>query len=518
MNVLFVMADQLRADYLSCYGNPVLATPNIDALARRGVRFERAFVQSGVCGPSRMSFYTGRYPASHGASWNFIPMPVSELTLGDYFEEAGRSLHLTGKTHFEPDAAAVAMAGAGRAATRSRSSLLEGGFNVVCRHEGDLPSGKADYRNYLKARGYQSDDPWHDFANSGRHFDGAMASGWKMRHAHLAAHIREEDSETAYVSNEALRFIEQNRDTPWALHLSYIKPHWPYIAPAPYHDLYRGRADDLPLIKPNRGDGTEHPVVTAYRSHDECVSFANEDVARHVRPAYMGLIKQIDDHLGRVFELLDKTGQAERTMVIFTSDHGDFLGDYGMGEKELFYDVVQRVPLIVADPRRAADGTRGTVEHRFAEAVDVVPTVLEALCLPAQRHRVEGRSLLPLIHGRAVPDWRDAVFSELDYSTRRARRVLQRPVEAGCRGWMVREDVWKLVAWQGYRPQLFNLRDDPLELHDLGGDPAYAGECARLEKRLLDHALGLKSRVGATEARVEFMTDNLPPGIFIGQW
>lgn len=515
-NVLFIMCDQLRADYLSCYGSPWLHTPNMDALAARGVAFTQAYVQSGVCGPSRMSFYTGRYPSSHGATWNFIPMPMSELTVGDYLSQAGRALHLAGKTHFEPSAEATA-AWRGGAAGRSAASLLQGGFEVVCRHEGDLPTGKEDYRRYLESAGYAGDDPWLQHANSGRHPDGSLASGWQMRHAHLAAHVAEPHSETAYVSNAAIDFIRRHRDEPWSLHLSYIKPHWPYIAPAPYHDMYR-RAEQAPIRRNRASEANEHPVLAAYRSHDECRSFDQEDIVRHVRPAYMGLIRQIDDHLGRVLEVLEQTGQTDQTLIVFTSDHGDFLGDYGFGEKELFHDVVQRVPLIVVDPSSAADATRGTRDQRFAAAVDVVPTILEALGLPAQAHRVEGRSLLPLVRGAAVDDWRDCVFSELDYATRRARHVLGRSRDADCRGWMVRTADWKLVAWNGYRPQLFHLAEDPDEFHDLGADPAFEPVRQSLSARLLAHQLTLKRRIAVDLDRIEAMTDNLPPGIHIGQW
>ena len=217
-------------------------------------------------------------------------------------------------------------------------------------------------------------------------------------------------------------------------------------------------------------------------------------------------------------EALEKTGQMDRTLIVFTSDHGDFLGDYGFGEKELFHDVVQRVPLIVVDPSPGADATRGTREDRFAAAVDVVPTLLDALGLPAQAHRLEGRSLLPLLRGETVDDWRDCVFSELDYATRRARHVLKRSRDADCRGWMVRTADWKLVFWSGYRPQLFHLAGDPEEFFDLGDDPAFEQVRRSLSARLLAHQLSLKRRIAVDLDRIEAMTDNLPPGIHIGRW
>jgi arylsulfatase A-like enzyme len=516
-NVLFIMCDQLRADYLSCYGATSLQTPTIDALARRGVRFSQAFVQSGVCGPSRMSLYTGRYPSSHGASWNFIPMPMSEMTIADYLAAQGRHFHLTGKTHFEPSQEARALGTRAAQPSPLMSRLMQGGFEVVCRHEGDLPSGKEDYLRYLQAQGYEAEDPWLEIANSGRHPDGSLANGWFMRNAGLAANVQECHSETAYVSGEAIRFIRRNQDIPWALHLSYIKPHWPYMAPAPYHSMYR-QAGLPPIRRRRSAEVNEHPVMRAYRTHDECVSFSNEETVRHVQPTYMGLIKQIDDHLAQVLETLEQTGQSDRTLIIFMSDHGEFLGDYGLGEKELFHDVVQRVPLIVVDPSSCADATRGTTESRFAEGVDIVPTVLEALGLRSYSHRMEGRSLLPLLRSTEPIEWRDCVFSELDYATRRARRVLGLSQDADCRAWMVRSAQWKLVLWSGFRAQLFNLIDDPDEFFDLGDDPRYEAQRAVLSARLLQHSLGLKSRTEIDNDRIEAMTDNLPPGIYIGQW
>lgn len=513
-NVLFIMCDQLRADFLSCYGNPVLDTPNIDALAKRGVRFSRAYVQSGVCGPSRMSYYTGRYPSSHGATWNFIPMPLSERTLGDYLADAGLSAHLAGKTHFEPDPAAHAALAKG---FRTRESLLEGGFSVVTRHEGDLPSGKEDYRAFLQALGYDSPDPWHEFANSGRNGDGSVASGWLMRHAHLPAQIDAEHSETAFVTRRAIRFVREMGDRPWLLHLSYIKPHWPYMAPAPYHDRYRSAAD-LPIRRCTDELAGEHPVVHAYRTHDESLSFAREEVVRRVRPTYMGLIKEIDDHLGQLFEELDRTGRLDDTLVIFTSDHGDLLGDHGLGEKELFFEQVQNVPLIVVDPDPRADRTRGTTDARLVQAIDVVPTVLEELGLAVPSHRVEGRSLLPLLRDGPDQSWREYAVSELDYSTRRARHVLRLPPDAPCRGYMVRDERWKFVHWSGFRPQLFDLAEDPDEYHDLGVDPRYEHVRLLMSQRLLDWSLGLKRRTCVDHDRIAAMTDNLPKGIHIGQW
>jgi len=421
-NVLFIMCDQLRRDHLSCYGGRV-HTPNLDALAARGLRFDHAYVQSGVCGPSRMSFYTGRYVQSHGATWNRVPLSAAEPTLGDYLREAGRVASLAGKTHVLPDNAALDRFGIEVGSERG-ALLREGGFRLIDRYDGHTPPGpESHYADYLRAKGYESDDPWNDYVIAVTDGDRVL-SGWQMRNVHLPSRVREEDSETAYMTDLALDWIQSQADRPWVLHLSYVKPHWPYVAPSPWHARYRN-AEVGPIVHgPQDGTGEEHPVVRAYREHDECQSFSHDDVAAHVRPAYMGLVGQLDHHIGRVLQALEESGRMRDTLIVFTSDHGDFLGDRGLGEKELFYDEIIRVPFLLFDPSVHADAMRGHASARFVEAIDVVPTILDALDIPIASHRLEGHSLLALTRGRTLVDWRDAVFCELDYGFRRARGAL----------------------------------------------------------------------------------------------
>jgi arylsulfatase A-like enzyme len=278
-------------------------------------------------------------------------------------------------------------------------------------------------------------------------------------------------------------------------------------------------ADVGPILHgPQDGTADEHPVVRAYREHDECLTFAQEAVARHVRPAYMGLIAQLDVHLGRVLDELTAMGRLRDTLIVFASDHGEFSGDRGLGEKELFYDEIVRVPFIVCDPDPRADATRGTADARFVEGVDVVPTILDALGIPGAPHRIEGRSLVPLVRGNAAAASRDAVFSELDYGFRRARRVLGRGVRE-CRGFMVRTEGWKYVHWEGFRPQLFDLDADPRELADLGADARHDAVRARLRERLFDWIATGKRRTSVTdEAVVEGTDAHRVHGIHTGIW
>lgn len=229
-NVLFIMCDQLRHDHLGCTDHPYLRTPNIDALARRGVRFSQAFVTSGVCGPSRMSYYTGRYAASHGATWNRVPLGVGEMTLGEYLSDAGLALTLAGKTHMMPDNANIARLGIGEPIA---ARLRAGYFAELDRHDGHHAEPHSAYANYLRAQGYDSADPWSDYVISAQTPDGQIVSGWHMRNVHLPARVAEPHSETAYTTQQAIDFIGRAGDDPWVLHLSLVKPHWPYLRRRP---------------------------------------------------------------------------------------------------------------------------------------------------------------------------------------------------------------------------------------------------------------------------------------------
>ena len=241
------MCDQLRADHLSCAGHPHLKTPPSMRWPSRGVRFPRAYVQSGVCGPIRMSYYTGRYMFSHGATWNRVPLSLREKTIGD-LPRARRHQGGAGRQDARPARSRRPRA------LRHRGRL--GARRAAARRplRGDRPLRRPLIRRARRAatpticaqQGYNSDDPWTDYVIAADGPNGETLSGWHMRNVHLPARVKEEHSETAYMTREAMRFMDEQGDKPWCLHLCYVKPHWPYMAPAPYHDMY-GAADMLPL-------------------------------------------------------------------------------------------------------------------------------------------------------------------------------------------------------------------------------------------------------------------------------
>lgn len=522
-NILFIMADQLRWDYLSCYGHPHLHTPNIDSLAEHGVRFDRAYVQSPVCGPSRASFYTGRTVFSHGSTWNRVPLPIGEMTLGDYLRPHGVRTAVVGKTHMVPDSDGMARLGL-NTSTEIGLMVSQPGFDPYERDDGLHPTpllkrrgGKLLYNDWLREQGYEGENPWNDYANSADGENGEVLSGWLLENSNLPARVKEEHSESAYMTMRAMEFIDDAGDEPWLCHLSYIKPHWPYIAPAPYHDMY-GADTWMPIHRNNKELQDPNPVYRAFTEGKVSQTFSRQGVRETVMPAYMGLIKQIDDHLGKLFSHLKERGLDKDTLVVFTSDHGDYLGDHWLGEKELFHECSVRVPLIVMDPSEAADSTRGSVCNHLVEAIDMVPTFIESIGGQPAYERLEGRSLLPLIHGETTDTWRDDVFSEIDYGFYDMRKTLGLDVDKA-RGYMIRTDRWKYVLFPGFTPQLFDLENDPDEFIDLGNSSEHQPLCAEMHQRLFDRLLARKNRVCMTDDEVSAVKDDeTTMGILIGQW
>ncbi|WP_298814005.1 sulfatase-like hydrolase/transferase [uncultured Roseibium sp.] len=508
LNILFVMYDQLRFDYMSCAGHPHLHTPNFDRVAAMGVRFTNAYVQSPICGASRMSTYTGRYASSHGAQWNGFPLRIGEMTMGDHLRSLGMECWLIGKTHMKADKEGMSRLGL------SPDSVIgarqeECGFDVWVRDDGlwgQGPDGfydekRSPYNEYLKSKGYDSANPWADFANAGIS-DDQIASGWMFDNADKAANIREEDSETPWLTSQAIAFMEQAKGT-WCAHVSYIKPHWPYIVPAPYHEMF-GK-NHVPQARRHALERENaHPVYAAYMESKISEAFQQDAVREKVIPAYMGLIKQCDDQLGRLLDYLEESGQLKDTMIVLTSDHGDYLGDHWLGEKDLFHEQSVKVPLIIHDPREEAQATRGTTCDALVEAIDLLPTFVQAAGGKVPDHILEGRSLEPFLHGKATQT-RDFVISEFDYSpTPQCVKLELEPRDA--RLFMVFDGRYKLMhAEGGFRPMLFDLASDPEEFVDLAKDNEHAAEIDRLYGYLAQWGRRLAQRVTKSEDDIKAM-------------
>jgi arylsulfatase A-like enzyme len=306
---------------------------------------------------------------------------------------------------------------------------------------------------------------------------------------------------------------------PWCLHLSYIKPHWPYIAPEPYASLY-GPGDVIPAVRSDAERQQAHPVFAAYMDMRYSRNMSRDEARAKVIPTYMGLIKQIDDQIGVLMAFLERGELLDRTMIVFTSDHGDYLGDHWMGEKDLFHDASARIPLIVVDPSAAADPTRGTVCDTLVEAIDLAPTFIDYFGGQPPDHILEGRSLLPLLQGQRPADWRTMVFSEYDYCMQDVRLTLNQPIEQ-CRLFMVFDGRWKYIHATGFRPMLYDLLSDPGELIDRGTDASCGDVIARLQAALFDWALRPKGHVTTSREKIAAYADQqlqVKGGILIGIW
>lgn len=518
-NLLFIMCDQLRFDYLSCAGHKTLHTPNIDALAARGVRFTNAYVQSPICGPSRMSFYTGRYVSSHGATANFVPLRVGERNIGDHLKPLGVRPVLVGKTHMMADREGMTRLGVDPD-SQIGVHHREAGFEPYERDDGVYPDrmmkAQPRYNDYLRDKGYEGPNPWHWAANAVRTPDG-VRSGFYNDIADLPADIAEEDSETPYMTRRAMDFMaEDDGSAPWLLHLSYIKPHWPYIAPAPYNSMYgpsdvqRPIRDDSELDDPN-------PLIKHFIDRTAGQTFGRDEAIEKVVPTYMGLIKQIDDQLGVLFAFMEARGLLETTTVVLTSDHGDYLGDHWMGDKDYFHDPSVKIPLIIADPDPAMDATRSTTCDALVQAIDLLPTFIDHFGGTPPAHQLDGVSLRPLLTGAAA-SVNETVVSEYDYH----QQVFAPDTGRGprdCRIYMVLTEAWKYIHAPGFAPVLFDRNADPDEFTDLGRSPAHETVRREMHGRLADWALQYRQReTYSDEMAAKFTAFEEKAGVLIGYW
>ena len=285
-NILFIMCDQLRYDYLGCTGHPTIKTPNIDALAKRGVNFTNTYCQAPTCGPSRNSIYTGRYVSSHGTSALHAPLRAGEMNIGHHLNPLGVRTVLIGKSHMVGDVDGMKRLGIDPQ-SETGNYLAQAGWEPYERDDGVHPEKLVKpglrYNTYLTSKGYGEKNPWHWHANSVE-TDNGVRSGFFNDEVDRPARIDEEDSETPYMTRRAMEFLsEDDGEKPWVLHLSYIKPHWPYVAPAPYNDMYSAK-DVIPAIKAD--DELSHPnsLIEQFRTRVAAKTFGREEARAALVP------------------------------------------------------------------------------------------------------------------------------------------------------------------------------------------------------------------------------------------
>jgi len=433
-NVLFIMSDQHSARALGCYGNPQVRTPRLDRLAREGVRFENAFCQAGQCCPSRYSIWTGRYPHSHGLRWNGVAEPLDEITVGEVFQQAGYVTGTIGKHHMQ-------------------HSPVRHGFQLVL--------DEKDYAAWVKKQGIPHCWAAGDWLDLDRRATAGPAGTSRADNDHHMA---------GFWANRAIAFLQDHADRPFCLWLSFHGPHVPWVASKQWMDLYD--PDEL-MLPPNFHDSRKRIPPGLARLRALFAGF-QESQFRQILRCYYALVSQIDFNVGRVLDELDRLGLAGRTIVVYTADHGEMMGEHGVFRKAVLnYDATVRVPLVIRYPARVP---AGKVSEQLVGSIDLMPTLcdLAGLKIP---DKVQGRSLVPLLEGKSVP-WREVIFSEIGYpapSFAQGMSVMARTrdfkyVRHTCRGRTLEE--------------LFDLKADPWETVNLAGDPKHADTLKRLRQAI----------------------------------
>lgn len=496
-NILCLVTDQQRADHLGCAGNPVLHTPNIDRIAARGVRFDRAYVNCPLCMPGRATLFSGQTPRGHGVRTNGIDLDWAIPTMPQALGNAGYRTHAVGKLHlrrFQPINGLPIAAHDPAQNPEVRDLWTQGivdalptpyygiqSADFVGAHGGGV---FGDYLNWLRREHPEQEKllgPQH-----ARVPPSGADQSYKMA---LPAELHY----TPWVANRTIDFLQRAAQDhqPFFLWSSFADPHHPYCPPAPYDSLYAPAT--IPL--PTRREGELDDLAPFFRqSVEEGIQLAgrgrkparqSDDQLREIIAHTYGMIALIDEHVGRILDTLAATSLAENTIVVYLSDHGDMMGDHWLLNKGPFhFEGLLRVPLIWSWPGHFPAGVTSTA---LASLLDFAPTILDLCGVPIPEGATPpvteatqqlapwpGRLLTPILTGERS-SVQDAVVVENDedYLGLKLRTLVT--------------DRYKITVYPG-QPfgELFDLAQDPHELHNLWGDPASHAIRSALTVRLLE--------------------------------
>ncbi len=463
LNLLFVMTDQQRWDAMSCAGNTILDTPNLDRLAREGVRFENAYTNCPICVPARAVMLTGH-------SIHSVRVPRNKdcehddgadvPTFDNLLARAGYNTEYHGKWHTPYKFAATY-----RNPVRQTGKQASGA---------DIPGTAAAYRTWLEehvppreARAGELIDAYSRRPYRPDPLDWRFGQAPDAKGAQSGTHgcldVPAEYSRTAFTALAVLDALDRIEERPFSLTCSFGPPHPPLVVPTAYHGMYP--AAQIPVPASN-DDPMDNSPYSERAASEEMQRYRNGAHVRQMISNYYGMVKEVDDWVGRLLDKLDALELADTTLVIFTSDHGEMLGDHGMHSKMVLYEGAARIPLLM----RLPSGIRpGAVVTRPVSHIDLFPTILDYLGQPPATS--EGRSLRSLIDGErddgpdyCVSEWGSASGPTL----------------------MTRTEEWKLICAHNPRSPsvdaLYNLKEDPLELHNLiGKDPGRERHTAQAE-------------------------------------
>ena len=491
-NILLITADQFRADSMSAAGHPLVKTPHLDKLAEDGVRFAQHYSQCPPCGPSRTSLLTGMYQMNHRSVQNGTPLDGAFTNLAEMVRTARYTPWLIGYTDttLDPRRLHPNDPRAGR-----YEELLPGIQQFAPGSE--ECSTDPGWWAHLRELGY---DCWNEpFRQKPEYAAAAKAKG----PTYAPTIVKSEHGLTGFTAEQALRFFRQYAGTPWFLHLSFQRPHPPFVVAEPYHDLYR--LEDVPdfVCLPTRAEeAATHPFMPFRLERLEMnpklpldISHPNDSPAwRQARATYYGLITELDHYIGRLIAALKQLGTYDDTLIVFTSDHAEMLGDHWCWGKETPFDSAVRVPMIVKSPL-VTQRARGSVVEAFTEHVDVMPTILDHIGVEVPL-QCDGRSLRPFLEGGQPARWRDAAHWEFDF-----RNVNDESIDGRfgisideCSLAVLRTRTRKYVHFAGMPPLYYDIAEDPGELSNLSGQPAHAAAELEMARRMLSWRMAFNRR------------------------
>ncbi len=498
LSFLFIVADQLPAHALGFTGDPNVDTPHLDALAATSTVFDRAFVANPICMPNRASMITGRLPSSHGVRVNGIPLDAHSDTFARSLRRVGYRTGAAGKLHLQPYGATpeIAKQLVGPLPNALADANLTGwdGWERRARHDAaqvELPSdyygfddvdlviGAADtatghYRHWLREQGFDPD------AVQGRPNAKDAYEGWQQVYRTA---VPANAYPTSYITESTNRFLQQNASSeqPFLFWSSFPDPHHPFTPPGEYFDRYRPADIDLAATFGDDLDGAPpHLRAMAGRRGEQNRPFdcfaPTEDQLRHSLAAAYGMLAMLDDAVGEIIATLESTGLAERTVVIFTSDHGDMWGEHGLLLKHaVHYESCTRVPLTIRVP-----GVPSSRTNALASSLDLAPTVM-ALADAEPYRDLHGRDLVPVLGSPTVEsDWRDHVLIEEDEIF--GVPELDGPIRM--RTLITPEARFTHYSGQPFG-ELYDVRNDPHERRNLFHEPSEAPMRAELTEMLL---------------------------------
>lgn len=445
INILFLMDDQHRGDWVGAAGAKWIITPNLDRLAREGVLYRRGYSSVPSCLPARAALLTGMSPWGHG-SLGYTPIPPQfTIEKPRLFTEAGYRTYSVGKQHFAPP-------------------RNPHGYQTVV-------LGEPSFRSTVPACDYEK---WFATQMPGHHPYEDYRSGNDQRGG-VHFPFDERVHETRWVADQAIQFLESHPlHEPWFLKVSWLRPHAPLTAPKRWYDRYAGVKIPPPAIgewaRRWYGDVTN----SFWQNHDATRGVVPAEELRETRRGYAAAISHVDEQLGRMLDALKKRGDLENTLILFTSDHGDVMGDHLLYRKTFAVEGSINVPMIVRWPASLGlKARRGQVRNELVELRDVLPTFLDAAGLPIPSV-IEGRSLLDPLRGKP---WRTML--DLEHASCYARTD----------GWVALMDPrYKYVYYPiTGEQQLFDLRKDPHELRDLASEPAAARRLAEWRQKMVQH-------------------------------